>query len=185
VLARHWTEASETEPAIAEWSRAGKAAESRKAFKEAQENYRQAVALLATLTESPERDLRELELTRSIVRMLFITRGYSAPETIEAAERAALLAEKSGNLRQLVNLLIAKGISAVTGGGDLPVASAFADRALELALREGSASSLGRAHMLEMMAHFYRGDLAGARSISRPGSSFSTTPVSREFPESP
>jgi predicted ATPase len=35
VLARHWTEAGETERAMAEWSRAGKAAEARNAFREA------------------------------------------------------------------------------------------------------------------------------------------------------
>src|SRR5713101_1098084 len=35
VLARHWTEAGEVEPALAEWLRAGKGAESRNAFREA------------------------------------------------------------------------------------------------------------------------------------------------------
>ena len=70
VLARHWTEAGETEPAIAEWSRAGKAAEARNAFREALESYQQALALLNLLPESPERDLRELELRQSVVRML-------------------------------------------------------------------------------------------------------------------
>ena len=39
VLARHWTEAIETELAISEWSRAGKAAESRNAFAEALESF--------------------------------------------------------------------------------------------------------------------------------------------------
>src|SRR6266851_3895272 len=43
VLARHWSEVGETEPAIAEWSRAGKAAEARSAFNEAQECYQQAL----------------------------------------------------------------------------------------------------------------------------------------------
>src|SRR5260370_38121188 len=60
VLARHWTEAGEIEPAISEWSRAGKAAEARNAFKEAQESYQQALALLNLLPEWPESDLREL-----------------------------------------------------------------------------------------------------------------------------
>ena len=96
VLARHWTEAGETEPAIAEWSRAGKAAQARNAFREALESYQQAMALLNLLPESPERDLRELELRHSVVRMLMVTRGYAAPETIEATERAVALAEKSG-----------------------------------------------------------------------------------------
>jgi predicted ATPase len=65
VLARHWTEARETEQATVEWSRAGKAAQARNAFAEAQESYQQALALMNLLPESPERDLRELELRRS------------------------------------------------------------------------------------------------------------------------
>ena len=55
VLARHWTEAGEIEPAIVEWSRAGKAAEARSAFIEAQESYQQALVLLNVLPELPER----------------------------------------------------------------------------------------------------------------------------------
>jgi predicted ATPase len=53
-LARHWTEAGEIEPAIAEWSRAGKSAQERSAFWEAQESYEQALALVALLPDSPE-----------------------------------------------------------------------------------------------------------------------------------
>ena len=64
-------EAGEIEPAIAEWSRAGKAAQARNAFSEALESYQQAVALLNLLPESPERDLRELELRQSVVQMLY------------------------------------------------------------------------------------------------------------------
>jgi predicted ATPase len=69
VLARHWTETGETEPAITEWSKAGKAAEARNAFKEATVNYQQALALLNLLPESPARELRELELTHSTKSM--------------------------------------------------------------------------------------------------------------------
>jgi class 3 adenylate cyclase/tetratricopeptide (TPR) repeat protein len=65
VLARHWTEAGEIEQAIAEWSRAGKAAEAHNAFYEAQENYQQALALLALLPESADRDARELQFRNS------------------------------------------------------------------------------------------------------------------------
>src|SRR5262249_40565021 len=151
LVARHWAQAGESEPAVTAWSEAGKAAEARNAFKEAQESYQQAVALLDLLSEAPKRDLHELELRQSVGRMLYITKGYSAPETIEAAQRAARLAEKSGNLRQLLNLMIATGVNALSSG-DLLAAAAQADQSLELALREGSSVSLlGRVHMLQMM----------------------------------
>jgi predicted ATPase len=71
VLARHWEQAGETEPAIAGWSRAGNLAEARNAFREALEDYQQALGLLKLLPRSRERDLRELELRQSVVMMLF------------------------------------------------------------------------------------------------------------------
>jgi hypothetical protein len=113
--------------------------------------------------------------------MLFITKGYSATETSDATERAAALAEKSGDLRQLVNLVIARGVNS-TISGDVCAASALADRALELALREGGHSSLGRAHMLQLMAHFYRGDLVGGEEHFIAGLQFFDHPSFRRVP---
>jgi tetratricopeptide (TPR) repeat protein len=160
-LAHHWTEAGETAHAIAEWSRAGQAAEARNAFIEAQEDYQQALSLINLLPESPERDLRELELRQAIVRILFITKGHSDSQAAEAAERASLLAQQSGNIRQLLNLIITRGVSALISG-EVTVGCALADRALELAAREETPSIQGGVRYLQTMAHFYRGDLAGA-----------------------
>jgi class 3 adenylate cyclase len=70
VLARHWTEADATEPAIVQWSRAGEAARTRSAFTEALESYRQALTLVNSLPESSQRDLQELKLRQAIVGML-------------------------------------------------------------------------------------------------------------------
>jgi predicted ATPase len=66
VLARHWTEAGETEHAIAEWERSGKLAQVRGVFKEALESYQRALAMLLPIPESPERDLRELRLREAV-----------------------------------------------------------------------------------------------------------------------
>jgi predicted ATPase len=52
VVARHWSEAGEPAQAIAAWTRAGKVAESRHAFREAQQSYEQALALLSLLPDS-------------------------------------------------------------------------------------------------------------------------------------
>ena len=165
VLARHWTEAGETEPAIAQWSKAGGAAEARNAFKEALESYRQALALVNLLPESPERDVRELKLRQSVVRMLYFTKGYSAPETIDATKRAEALAEKSGNLTQLVHWATSRGQSALFSG-NLLAAATLADQALEFALRDGRptkpAYHIGAMHLLQLMTRRFRGDLAGA-----------------------
>jgi class 3 adenylate cyclase/tetratricopeptide (TPR) repeat protein len=182
VLARHWTEAGETEPAITEWSRAGKAAQARHAFKEALESYQQALGLLNLLPESPDRDNRELELMQTVVQLLSITRGYGAPETIEAAERAAALAERSGNLTQLVDWLIRRGITAIMSG-DLLAAGGALDQALELALRDGSPTSLGLGHSCRMIVRYWLGDLAGAEENFTAGLKFFDDPGFRQSPD--
>jgi predicted ATPase len=95
VVARHWTEAGETTQAIAAWTHAGKAVESHHAFKEAQQSYEQALALLSLLSDSAERDLQELDLRQSIIRMLLITSGVGSPESVNAREHAIALAKKN------------------------------------------------------------------------------------------
>ena len=181
VLARHWTEAGEINPAIKEWSRAGKAAEARNAFSEALASYQQALALLDLLPGSPERDLRELELRQWVVRMLWVTMAYSAPETIEATERAAALAEKSGNLAQIVDLMVSKGVTALNRG-DITAACALADPALDFALRDGTPTSLGMARALQMYTRFESGDLAGVEEHFIAGLKFFDDPGYRRHP---
>jgi tetratricopeptide (TPR) repeat protein len=161
VLARHWTEAGETAPAIAAWTRAGKAAESHYAFEEAQQSYEQALALLSLLPESAERDLHELDLRQSIIRMLVITSGTASPESVDAREHTIALAKKSGNLSQLVSLMHATGYAA-SHVGDFESAATLADEALELAMSEGNPTNLGLVYDLQVIARFFRGDLAGA-----------------------
>jgi predicted ATPase len=149
VLARHWTEAGETAQAIAEWTCAGKAAESHYAFKEAQQSYEQALALLSLLPESAERDLQELNLRQSIIWILRITR-VASPESVDARARAIELAKKSGNLSQLISLMHATGY-AVFNAGDFETAATIADEALELAEREGNPTNLGLVYYLQVL----------------------------------
>ena len=93
LLARHWTKAGEAEPAIAEWTTAGKAAEARNAFKEALESYQQALALLRTLADTPARIHQELTLQTALGLALVMTKGLGAPEVREASDYARKLCE--------------------------------------------------------------------------------------------
>ncbi len=181
VLARHWTAAGETERAIAEWSRAGRAMEARSAFREALESYRRALALLRLLPDSPERDGRELELTQFVHGMLWLTKGPSEAETLDAAERAAALAEKSGNIAHLIKSMITRGNIALDSG-DLAAARGLADQALELAHREGHPACLGMAYDLEIATCHYQGDLPAAENYFTLGLKM---PSDDEFNHSP
>jgi class 3 adenylate cyclase/tetratricopeptide (TPR) repeat protein len=184
VLARHWTEAGETEPAITEWSRAGKAARARNAFSEARESYGQALALLLTLPESPERDARELRLMSAFLGVLkIIGGGYTASDFIEATARARNLAEKSGNLTQLVLHVVGMWASATTSG-DIPAGTTFADEALDLAQRDGSPASLALAHMAQIGSRYLRADLVGAEEYFVRGVKLFTAAGFRRVPGS-
>lgn len=161
VLARHWTDAGEAEPAVAAWTRAAEAARMRVALKEAEEGYRQALATLRALPASPGRDAQELELTFALALVLFSTRGYNAPEVVEAVGQARSLAEKGGNLGQLVIQVAANCISTASSG-DYTAAASLADQTLDLARLEGGETSFRLAHLAQLAVRYIRGDLVGA-----------------------
>jgi predicted ATPase len=102
VIARHWTEAGETELALTAWRSTADAAFERHAFKEAEEAYRQALAILGTLPLSRERDEREFQLIIPFVHGLQLTRGWAASEAAAAMARAQASAAKTDNLAHLV-----------------------------------------------------------------------------------
>ncbi len=168
LVARHWTDAGETELAIVTWREAGDAAFERHALKEAENAYRQAHSILKTLPEPHERDGLERELMKRFAQVLQITQGWAAPEAAAVAELARELSEKSGDLAQLVPQMTGSFATAITKG-DLPTASAVADRILQLAERDGSPAVLGSAYACQVTACYCRGDLSGAEKHFRSG----------------
>jgi class 3 adenylate cyclase len=162
VLARHWSEAGATERALEAWKAAGDAASARRAFTEAEAAYRHALAEVAALEASPERDHRELELTGLLGRVLQVTRGYAAPEAIDMARRARTLAEDAGSLNQLIREE-ARIWNAVITTGDYAGAAALAERLQDLI---GDQRYEPRRQLFELNAQiqirFYTGDLAGS-----------------------
>jgi class 3 adenylate cyclase/tetratricopeptide (TPR) repeat protein len=158
VLARHFSEAGDAEPAIAAWKKAGDVADARQAFKEAEQAYQEALEMLSTLPESAQRDGQELALHNALWRVLVLTRGYVAPKAFEVTARVRSLAERSGSLSDLVQQLYSTWAGAVSSGDALG-SGTLADRLLDLARQEGSPSSFAKAHYAQILARFYRGRL--------------------------
>ncbi len=96
VLARHWTDAGEPDPAITEWQRAAERAVERRAYREAEQHYRDAISALTTLPESSDRDGRELKLQLALCGVMQATRGFGSAEAAACATRARILAEGAG-----------------------------------------------------------------------------------------
>ncbi|HKF28408.1 MAG TPA: AAA family ATPase, partial [Candidatus Binataceae bacterium] len=161
LIARHWANANETEPAIAAWRKAGDSAFLRYACKEAEASYRHALDLLRSLPESRERTERELELLNRFVPVLQLTRGWAAPEAAEAVAHARALAQKTDNPGQLLLQLVGSFVGALSRG-DLSTASALAPQVFDLAERDGSPPVLGLARVIKLSTCYFRGDLGNA-----------------------
>ena len=175
ILAQHWTEAGEPARAIPAWQRAGRLATTRRALKEAQVAYEQAIALLQTLPETPDRDLLEFALQSTLADVLQITRGYSAPQTIATMSRARQLAGAGGRLSQKLRQAQAEW-AAASSAGNYAQAGGLADQFLSLAQADGRPANLAQAHMIQMTSHYRAGDLIGAEEAFLTGAPYFEAP---------
>ncbi len=154
-LAHHFSRSGDPDRAVEYLTRAGTQSLARYAFAEAKARLHEGLRLLEKLPESPQRDLRELALAGAPVDADW----RLETEGGEALVRAALLAEKIGNLTELIRLLNLQRVL-LTRRGYFPTAAALADRMLELAEREGSALSFACAYNATHLSRLFEGNLA-------------------------
>ena len=167
-LAHHWAEAGESRLAVAAWQKAGDDSSARRAFSEAQQAYQTALSLLLTTPACPDRDTLEMTLQGALADVLRITKGYSAPQTIEATTRATELSERSGDTTQQFAQAVGAW-AAASSAGDFLNGRHLADQVLNLALAHGSEVSLAHAHMIQMTSRYRVGDLTGAEDYFERG----------------
>ena len=95
LLARHFTEAGLIEKAAALWGKAAQRSLGRSALVEAAEQLTRALSQIATLPATPALRREEIKLQVALITPLIHIKGYAAPETRVAAERARLLIEQA------------------------------------------------------------------------------------------
>jgi class 3 adenylate cyclase len=95
LLAHHFTQAGLTEAAIEWWGKAGQRSLERSALVEAAEQLARALVQIATLPGTPALRRKQIKLQVSLMTPLVHVKGYAAPETKAAAERARLLIEQA------------------------------------------------------------------------------------------
>jgi predicted ATPase len=95
LLARHCTEAGLIEKAAALWGKAGQRSLERSALVEATEQLARALTQIATLPATPALRREQIKLQVALITPLMHVKGYAAPETKAAAERARLLIEQA------------------------------------------------------------------------------------------
>jgi len=93
LLAHHWTEAADPEPATAAWLAAGRRASERSQYREALGHLRKGLALVTDIADPSVRRARELELHLALGPALITTEGGGAPEVATTYARALALCE--------------------------------------------------------------------------------------------
>src|SRR5262249_54898156 len=104
-LAHHYSRSSNRDRALEFLQRAGDQAIKQGTYPEGETYYAVALGQATAMPESPERDLRELRLRSSFAQALWATKGFGAPEALDMASHARRLAEKTGDLSELVQQL--------------------------------------------------------------------------------
>ena len=94
LLARHCTEAGLFENAARLWGKAGQRSLERSALIEAASQFTRALDQLATLPVTPMQRREQIKIQVTLITPLMQVKGYAAPETKEAVQKARLLIDQ-------------------------------------------------------------------------------------------
>ena len=175
LLARHCTEAGLIEKAAGLWGKAGQRSLERSALVEAVEQLTRALDQIATLPATPALRREQIKLQVALITPLMHVKGYAAPETKAAAERARLLIEQAEALGEppedpllLFSVLYGFWVANyVAFNGD--VMRELAAQFLALAEKQGATVPLMIGHRLMGISLLRTGDIAEGRAHLRSG----------------
>ena len=170
LLARHCTEAGLIEKAAGLWGKAGQRSLERSALVEAVEQLTRALDQIATLPATPALRREQIKLQVALITPLIHVKGYAAPETKAAAERARLLIEQAEALGEppedpllLFSVLYGFWVANyVAFNGD--VMRELAAQFLALAEKQGATVPLMIGHRLMGISLLLTGDIAEGRA---------------------
>jgi class 3 adenylate cyclase/predicted ATPase len=168
LLARHCTEAGLIEKAAGLWGKAGRRSLERSALVEAVEQLTRALGQIATLPATPALRREHIKLQVAMLGPLGHVKGFAAPETKAAVERARLLIEQAEALGEppedpLLLFSVLFGIWAanfLAFKGD--VCRDLATQFLAVAEKQGTTAPLVIAHRIVGQSLAFSGDVVEA-----------------------
>jgi class 3 adenylate cyclase len=164
VIAQHYRRSGDTPRAVDYLARAAAQAAARSANAEAERHLMTALAWLATLPGSPERDRRELLLQVRLGAVLVATRGYGGPAAERAYARAEALCEAVGEAPELLTVL--HGLTAVSiEQGKLARAAKLASALLARGAQVGDDALVMEARRLLGEIRFWHGEPYRAKRL--------------------
>ena len=163
LLAVHFERGGETQQAVHYWQQAGENAGRRNAYHEAIAAIRKALALLTTLTDSPERTERELALQLTLGELLMAAQGMASPDAGEAYTRAYALCQQVGETPQLFRVL--SGLFLFhSAQARLRAGEEIGQQLFDLAQRQQDPVLVRDSYLLRGGVALYLGDLVVARA---------------------
>jgi predicted ATPase len=164
LLAHHYTEATLPAQAIPYWYTAGqRAAMERSAHVEAIAHLRQGLALLQTLSETPDRIHSEVDLHIALGASLNATKSAAAPEVGQTYTRARQLCEHLEDPHQLFPVL--RGLwNYYNVRAEYQMAHALGEQLLTLAQQVQDVAMLVAAHRALGTTLFYMGAVVSAHT---------------------
>ena len=170
LLAHHCTEAGLIEKAAGLWGKAGQRSLARSALVEAVAQLTRALGQIATLPATPALRREEIKLQVALITPLIHVKGYAAPETKAAVERARLLIEQAEALGEppedpllLFSVLYGLWVANVVAfNGD--ALRELAVQFLALAEKQGATVPLMIGHRLMGTSLLDTGDIAEGRA---------------------
>jgi DNA-binding SARP family transcriptional activator len=169
LLAHHYTEAGLNEKAASQWGKAGQLSLTRSALKEAAVQLTRALGLIETLPATSAWRREQIKLQIALANALMHTKGYAAPETKQALQRARLLVEQAEVLGEppedpLLLLSVLHGFWVASHVGfDGDAVRGLAADFMAIAERQRTAFPLVLAHRVMGTSLLFLGDIAGGR----------------------
>ncbi len=160
-LAMHFEHGRDFERAVHYRRQAAEAALRQHGYREAVIHATQALALVAALPESPERNRQELTIQTMLGAAVIATNGWADPEVARAYARARELCAETGVTPQLLPVLVGLcGFYLMRG--ELGIAHESEEQLLAVAESAGDPASLVAAHNMVGLRLFYSGQFVQA-----------------------
>ena len=170
LLAHHFTQAGLIEAAIEWWDEAGQRSLERSALVEAAEQFTRALSQIAALPATPALRREQIKLQVALITPLIHVKGYAAPETTAAAERARLLIEQAEALGEppedpllLFSVLYAHWAANLVAFNGVAIRE-LATQFLSLAEKQRATVPLMTGHRLMGSSLLFTGDIAEGRA---------------------
>ena len=170
LLARHYTEAGLAEKAVALWGKAGQRSVGRSALVEGIAQLTRALDQITTLPATPALRREEIRLQVALLPPLMFVKGWAAPETMAAVERARLLIDKAEALGEAPEdpLLLFSVLYGIWNANNMAfngeVVRNLAAQFAALAEKQGATVPVMMGHRLMGCALILTGDFAKGRT---------------------